>query len=76
MTEVLELAAIAGALYGLTKLDILLRAVAMLGVLCGAIAASQNPDLNIDADVATVFALAGMLIAAVLFHREIRERLR
>lgn len=76
MTEVLELAAVAWALYGLTKLDRLLRATALLGILIGAIAASGSLELNINARVVTGWALAGILIAAVLFHHEILRRLR
>lgn len=76
MTEILELAGVAGLLYVLTKLDCRRRAAAMLGILCGAIAASGNPDLVITVRVVAVWALAGFLITAILFHREIRQRLR
>ena len=76
MTEILELAGVAGLLYLMTKLDCRRRAAAMLGILCGAIAASGSSHLVITARVVAVWALAGFLIIAVLFHREIRRRFR
>lgn len=76
MMESLGLAAIAYSLYRLAKLDCLLRIAATTGFACGAILEACNLGLAITIDLLTEWALAGFLVGAVIFQREIRQLLR
>lgn len=75
-TLYLILAFLAYLLYRLARLDYLRRIAGVAGFACGAMVEAFHLGLDITFRVLSVWALAGFLVTAVLFQREIKQRLR
>ncbi len=76
MIETIKVAVLLYSIYRLAKLDCIRRIASAIGFLCGAILEARNLDLTVTARAMTEWALAGFLLTAVLFQREIRQLLR